>query len=225
MASPIRQPRIAIPGRLTRAFYRRPPITVARGLLGTTLVRMIDGHRLAGIIVETEAYLGRRDAAAHSFGGRHTPRNHSMYLDGGHAYVYFTYGMHHCVNVVTQAEGVPTAVLIRAIEPTEGIDRMMALRRSTTRSTSPHADRLCAGPARLCQAMAIDRSLDRHDLVTGDRLFLQIASRPPTLAPPDPTARAAFRVTRSRRIGIDYAGDWAHRLLRFHITHSPFVSR
>src|SRR4051812_30322018 len=106
-----------MPQRVTRAFYRRDPVTLAKALLGQRLVRVLEGRRLTGIIVETEAYLGISDMAAHTYSGRRTARVASMWLDGGHAYVYFTYGMHYCLNVVAGTAGDPVAVLLRALEP------------------------------------------------------------------------------------------------------------
>lgn len=197
-----------MPDRLTRVFYRRGPATVARSLLGHKLVRVTDGVRAAGIIVETEAYLGVQDRAAHTFNGRRTPRNETMWGDGGHCYVYFTYGMHHCVNVVTGSEGQPVAVLLRALEPVEGVE-MMAERRNRTQD-------LCSGPGRLCQALAIDRSLDGVDLVSGSGLFIE---RVPRRRSP------IAKIARTSRIGVDYAGEWAKKPLRFHIRDNPHISR
>jgi len=194
---------------LNRRFFRREPVALAKALLGRTLVRVLDdGTRLAGRIVETEAYLGSEDRAAHSYGGRRTARNESMYLDAGHAYVYFTYGMHWCMNVVAERPGVPTACLLRAIEPLEGLDLMRAHRQR-------HAETdLCSGPAKLAQALRIDRSLDGVDLVTDSRLFLERGR-----------AIAAQRIAVASRIGVGYAGDWALRPLRFYIAGNPHVSR
>ncbi|MEX2213760.1 MAG: DNA-3-methyladenine glycosylase [Phycisphaeraceae bacterium] len=198
--------------RLARPFFRRSPITIARALLGQRLVRLLeDGTRLAGLIVETEAYLGIPDRAAHTFGGRRTVRNASMWRDGGHAYVYFTYGLHFCMNVVAQVEGKPTAVLLRALEPTEGIDRMRNHRGPNTKRDRD----LCSGPAKLCQAMKIDRALDGVDLVTSDMLFIeQVRSR----------ALPSNRIEVTPRIGIHYAGDWAMKPLRFHLKDCDHVS-
>ncbi len=197
--------------RLQRSFYRRDAITVARELLGCTLVRTINGQRLAGCIVETEAYLGIIDAAAHTYRGRRTARNESMYLDGGHAYVYFTYGMHHCVNVVAGVVDEPVAVLLRAIEPMTGLDQMRQ-RRPKARNDAA----LCSGPGKLCQAFAIDRSLNGTDLTTSDAMFIEQSLVP--FAPP-------LRIDASRRIGVDYAGSWARRLLRFTVRGSEHISR
>jgi DNA-3-methyladenine glycosylase len=199
--------------RCGRAFFAGDPRRLARRLLGQRLVRVLDdGTRLAGIIVETEAYLGVKDRAAHSFGGRRTPRNEVMYGPPGTAYVYFTYGMHWCLNAVSGREGEPTAVLIRALHPTEGLERMRAHRRLGPGSS----DRaLCSGPARLCQALEIDRSLNGIDLASDGRLFVERARR---------RVIAPHGLGASPRIGVGYAGAWAARHLRWFIKASPHVS-
>ncbi len=193
--------------RLPRSFYRRDVVRVARALLGQRLVRIFRGQRLAGLIVEVEAYLGIPDQAAHTYDGRRTPRNQTMWGDGGHAYVYFTYGMHHCVNIVAGEVEKPVASLVRALEPVEGLDVMRRRRK--------RAD-LCSGPAKLTQALAIDRRLDGADLVTGRDLFIErVRNR----------ALPASRIGVSPRIGIDYAGEWKNKPLRFFIRDNPHVSR
>ncbi|UCD74135.1 MAG: DNA-3-methyladenine glycosylase [Phycisphaerales bacterium] len=198
-----------LPERFTE--FDSDPETLARRLLGQRLVRILDGVRLAGIIVETEAYLGLEDRAAHTFNGLRTARNESMYLPGGHAYVYFTYGMHHCLNVVCGAAGEGVAVLIRAIEPTEGLAEMRARRRAARKDTD-----LCSGPAKLTQALGIDRTLDGANLLQSHILLLErLRSR----------ALPESRIVRSPRVGVTYAGDWARRPLRFHIRKNRFVSR
>ncbi|MCC6681845.1 MAG: DNA-3-methyladenine glycosylase [Phycisphaeraceae bacterium] len=201
--------------RPARSFFRRDPVALARALLGQRLVRVLDdGRRLAGTIVETEAYLGLNDAAAHTYRGRRTTRNASMWLDGGHTYVYFTYGMHYCCNVVAQTPGRPTAVLLRAIEPTEGLDLMFERRPAAKHPQNPR--NLCSGPAKLCAALDIDRNLDGEDLQTSSRLFIeQLRAR--TL----PAAAIAV----SPRIGVDYAGAWAQKPLRFFCRDNLYVSR
>jgi DNA-3-methyladenine glycosylase len=194
--------------------YHGDTTTVARRLLGQRLVRMLDGQpplRLAGLIVEVEAYLGPEDRAAHTFGGRRTRRNASMYLPAGHAYVYFTYGMHHCLNVVCGPVDVGTAVLIRALEPTEGLEAM-ASRRPKARKEED----LCSGPARLTQALAIDRALDGVDLCSDTRLFIERARR---------RVLPVSRIVASPRIGVGYAGPWADRSLRFTVRGSRHLSR
>jgi DNA-3-methyladenine glycosylase len=200
--------------RLTRRFFRRDPISLARALLGQTLVRILDdGSRLAGRIVETEAYLGAEDAAAHSYKGRRTDRVKSMYLDGGHAYVYFTYGMHHCLNIVADRAGTATACLLRAIEPLEGLETMRRNRAVKIPAAKLKDAHLGSGPAKLAQALAIDRRLDGEDLVTSARLFLERGR-----AVPDP------RIVAAPRIGVGYAGEWAHKPLRFFEAGNAHVS-
>jgi DNA-3-methyladenine glycosylase len=185
--------------RLTRRFYRRDPVTLAKALLGQILVRRLDdGQALTGRIVETEAYLGIPDKASHSYGGRRTKRNESMYLDGGHAYVYFVYGMHWCFNVVSDRKEVPTAVLIRALVPVQGVDQMKRRRRKARELE------LCSGPAKLAQALAIDRSLDGIDLATSDSLYVARGR----------TTQGAGIIATSR-VGVSYAENWARRRLRF----------
>lgn len=180
--------------RLPRSFYARDTLTVARALLGKHLVRRLGGRRLIGRIVETEAYQGPEDLAAHSARGR-TPRNAVMFGPPGFAYVYFVYGFWHCLNVVTEAEGIPHAVLLRAVEPVAGI-----------------SDRTW-GPGLLCRAMDIDRTLNGADLC-GDELWIE--------APAAPTPRV--EVGRASRIGVDYAGVWATRPWRFFDRRSAYVS-
>jgi len=173
------------------------PVTVARRLLGQRLVRVLDGVRVAGTIVEVEAYLGAPDRAAHSFGGRRTARNESMYLPGGHAYVYFTYGMHHCFNVVCGPPG-------------EGLAAMFARRPAARRTRD-----LCRGPARLTQALAVDRGLDGIDLRTSKVLYLERLRH---------RALPGHRIATTARVGVAYAGAWARRRLRFLINGSEYVS-
>ena len=197
--------------RLPRKFFRRDPVTVARSLLGQRLVRRLDGQRLAGTIVEVEAYLGIPDKAAHTCGGRRTARNESMWGDGGHAYVYFTYGMHHCLNVVAGEAGHPVAVLVRALEPVEGIHLMEAHRAKAKRLRD-----LCSGPGKLCQALAVTRALDGTDLVEGDDLFIEQVRR---------RAHRSAEIVVGPRIGIGYAEEWVDRPLRFHLRDNPHVSR
>lgn len=183
---------------LPRSFYRRPSVEVARDLIGRLLVRRLDGAALVGRIVEAEAY-GPDDPASHSYRGE-TPRNRSMFGPPGHAYVYRSYGVHHCLNAVSLP---PTAVLIRALEPLEGLERM------SRRRGVDHPRLLCAGPGRLCQALGIDLSLDGMDLTAGEGLWIA-------------RGRPAEVVVATRRIGISVAVD---RPWRFVEAGSRFASR
>jgi DNA-3-methyladenine glycosylase len=195
--------------RLPREFYTRSNVvTVARDLLGNLLVVPADnGKRVSGRIVEVEAYRGPQDRAAHSYGGRRTKRTETMYGIGGTAYVFFVYGMYNQFNVVTNIEDVPHAVLIRALEPVEGID----LIRKRRRFLSNH--NLTNGPGKLCLALGIDRRLDGADLL-GDRVWLEEGEHVPR-----------SRIMSGPRIGIDYAEEWIHKPWRFWIRNNPFVSR
>lgn len=144
--------------RLSRSFFARPTLQVARELLGQRIVRVeTDGQRLCGMIIETEAYIGTQDLGCHARVGR-TARNDSMWGPPGHVYVYFTYGMHWMLNFVTEPEGSPAAVLIRGLVPVEGLERMQSRRPGRI------ARELTDGPAKLCQSLGIDRTFDGHDL-------------------------------------------------------------
>jgi DNA-3-methyladenine glycosylase len=193
---------------LPRRFYLQPTLGVARALLGKILVHDGPDGLTAGRIVEVEAYRGPRDRAAHSRGGHRSARNEVMYGPPGHAYVYFIYGMHHCVNVVTQRRDVPEAVLIRALEPVAGLDLM---RRRRGLQSAP-AWRLCRGPGALCTALGIARRDNGADLVRG---ALRIVSG---------TAVPGRDVRRTPRIGVAYAGPHAALRWRFLVTGSLAVS-
>jgi DNA-3-methyladenine glycosylase len=195
---------------LPTSFYRRPAEEVARDLLGRYLVRELEGERLVLRLVETEAYLGGPDRASHAWGGRRTVRNESLYLPGGHAYVYFIYGMHWCLNAVTGEADIGSAVLLRAGEPVEGEARMVENRR-WTRKVRPGD--LAGGPGKLCQALAIDRSLDAVRL---DRGPLRITAG-------ESVEESA--IVAGPRIGVDYAGEAAAWPLRFAVRGNPHVSR
>jgi DNA-3-methyladenine glycosylase len=180
---------------VSREYFRRDTVRVARSLLGAWLARRYRGRWYGGRIVETEAYLGARDRAAHSWGGRRTRRVEPMYADGGHLYVFLVYGMHCCANVVTRRAGVPEAVLLRAAE---GPDRAPA--------------RLLSGPGRLCAALGITTAWSGADLLGGGPIrILRGRGRRPSIAV-------------SPRIGVDYAGEAAAWPLRFYDRGSKAVS-
>lgn len=187
---------------LPREFYSRSTPLVAKDLLGRDLVRRLRGLCLEGKIVEVEAYGGSDDPASHAFRGR-TPRNQVMFGEPGLAYVYFTYGMHYCLNVVTEKEGVPGAVLIRALEPLRGIESMRK-RRRTSQLVS-----LANGPARLTHAMAITRKHNGIDMTVPGELFVSAADNPTP------------RIVTSTRIGIRLGRE---KPWRFHIEDNAYVS-
>lgn len=188
--------------RLRRNFFERYTPTVAKELLGCRLVRVTGGMRVAGVIVETEAYRGSGDPASHAFRGR-TKRNEVMFGPAGYAYVYFTMGAHYCLNVTTERRGTPAAVLIRAIEPVEGLDEM----RKNRGVDDPQ--RLAAGPGNLTRALKIDRELNGEDMVRSERLFIERGG-------------GTGDVGVSSRVGISSGTSlkW-----RFYLRESPFVSR
>lgn len=197
-----------LPSPLPKAFYKDDTVLVARALLGCVLWRIIDGEVLAGRIVETEAYLGANDLASHARRGLRSARNEAMYLEGGHAYVYFTYGMHYCMNVVTGETDVAEAVLLRALQPLHGIDRM---KRSRTRARTEYD--LANGPGKLCQALEIDKSLNGHSLRSADFF---ISKRDMVIDDRD--------IAVGPRIGVDYAEDATHWPLRFFFAGNRYVS-
>lgn len=180
--------------KLPRTFYDRDTITVAKDLLGKYLVRCCNGVERIGKIVEVEAYLGPHDLAAHSAKGL-TERTKVMFGAPGHAYVYMIYGMYHCMNVVTEKEGHASAVLLRALEPIQ------------------HIDRRTQGPGLLCQAMEIDKRLNAFDLLS-DTFYIA-----------EKLDVEAFSIIKRPRIGVDYAKHWARRLLRFYIKGNKYISR
>jgi DNA-3-methyladenine glycosylase len=180
--------------KLPRSFYNRDTCLVARELLGKCLVHVTEGIERVGRIVEVEAYLGPHDLAAHSCRGL-TVRTKVMFGPPGHAYVYMIYGMHHCMNVVTEPEGHGSAVLLRALEPVNNV-----MGRS-------------GGPGLLCRAMEIDKRLNGQDLIS-ETLYI---AAPPATEP--------VTIVERPRIGVGYAGDWANKPLRFYIQDNPFVSK
>jgi len=180
--------------KLPRSFYARDTAEVARDLLGKHLVHVVDGVARVGRIVETEAYIGAHDLAAHSSKGI-TARTRVMFGPPGFAYVYLIYGMYHCVNVVTECAGHGSAVLLRALEPVRNVEGKTS------------------GPGLLCKAMGIDLQLNAHDLLSDD---FYVA---------DDNAPKSWTIVARPRVGVDYAGEWAGRELRFYIEGNPWVSR
>ncbi len=192
--------------KLPRTFFDRPTLDVARDVIGKFLVRRKRGQITAGRIVEAEAYLGHPDAASHA--SRKDPRRaRIMFGPPGFAYVYMVYGMYYCLNLVTESDGQAGAVLVRAVEPAEGVELMRR-----RRGKSMPDRNLTSGPGKLCQALAVDLALNGVDLC-GEDLWLE---------------DRGFRVERIEtgpRIGVDYAGEWAKKPWRFWEAGNPFVSK
>ncbi len=182
--------------KLSRKFFERPTELVARELLGKVLVRKIGRKKLAGKIVETEAYIGPHDLACHASKGK-TERTKTMFESAGTWYVYFIYGMYHCLNIVTEAKDYPSAVFIRALEPLENI--------------SGQTD----GPAKLCRALKIDNNLNSTSVVSkSSKLYIEDRKN----------AIPKNKIVSTKRIGVDYAGEWKDKPLRFYIKNNKFVS-
>ncbi|HEV2139515.1 MAG TPA: DNA-3-methyladenine glycosylase [Nitrososphaerales archaeon] len=188
--------------RLRRPFFMRYTPSVAKELLGCRLVRILEHERLAGLIVETEAYRGQRDPASHAFRGR-TKRNEIMFGQAGHAYVYFTMGAHFCLNITTELKETPAAVLIRAIEPVEGVGAMKRNR------GLDDLNGLADGPGKLTKALGIDGDLNGEDIIRSTRLFLERGTKPTV-------------ILASSRVGISAGKSFKWR---FFVQGSQFVSK
>lgn len=179
---------------------------LAKSLLGCVLYHVTPQGVCSGKIVETEAYLGGADKAAHSYNGRRTERNAAMYMKPGTCYVYSVYGMHNCANISSAGEGA--AVLIRALEPLEGIDVMRSRRKSVKKDVE-----LCSGPAKLCKALDVTKTLNKVDVCSCEELWVESSGR------------MVDGITAGPRIGVDYAEDWASKVLRFYITGNKSISK
>lgn len=199
--------------KLDREFYNRDTILVARELLGKVIVHEINGQKLSGKIVEAEAYMGVTDKAAHSYGGRRTSRVEVMYGKPGFAYVFIIYGMYYCFNTVTREEGTPQAVLIRAVEPIEGIDLMAENRfkKPYNQLTKSQIKNLTNGPGKLCGALLIDKAQNGEDLC-GDKLYIEEGDN------------EKFNIIAAKRVGIDYAEEAKDYPWRFYIEDNKYVS-
>lgn len=198
--------------KLERSFYERNTLIVAQELLGCVLIHITPEGATKGRIVETEAYMGPEDKGAHSYGGRHTPRMDPLYKTGGFAYIYQLHGYNYCINVVTQKENIPQAVLIRAIEPIEGIE-LMIHRRNIDISTKSKFKNLTNGPSKLCKAMDIDTSLNGIDLY-GNEVFITSGTG----------LKDDEEIVSTKRINIDYAEEYKDKKWRFLLKGNEFVS-
>ena len=196
--------------KLNYAFYQQENVVeLAVQLLGKQLFTRVDGVVTGGTIVETEAYNGVIDKASHAYNGRFTPRTATMYEAGGISYVYLCYGIHHLFNVVTATKGNPHAVLIRGIEPTEGLEKMLERRKMKSL-----ASRITAGPGALAQALGIDKNLNAKDLL-GDEIWIE----------DNGFVFPSTEIVASPRVGVDYAGDHALLPWRFFVKGNSYVSK
>lgn len=189
--------------KLPREFYIGDTVQIAKNLLGSYLVRILDKQMLAGRITETEAYIGRCDKACHAYQYHYTERTSTMFGPPGHAYIYLIYGMHHCLNLVTEAEGEPSAVLIRGISPVVGVERIQQLRFGDKPMTPARKKSFMNGPGKVCKGLSLDRSFDGIDL-TGDTLYLCDS--------PIDLGLSSLKLPKEKicsgpRIGVDYAEE------------------
>ena len=199
--------------KLSREFYNRDSIIVAKELLGKVLVHEIEGQKISARIVETEAYMGVVDKAAHSYNGKRTPRVEVMYGDPGYSYVFMIYGLHCCFNVVVNEKEIPQAILVRAVEPIHGMEWMAQKRFGKTyeQLTKSQRKSLTNGPGKLCGALSIDRNLNGLDLCD-DVVYIEEGES------------EVFNIVTTKRIGIDYAGEAKDFPWRFYIEGNEYVS-
>ncbi len=201
--------------KLNGSFYRENAVDLSKQLLGKYLVHIVKNEKLIGRIAEVEAYMGYDDKAAHSYKGRRTARTEVMYGEEGHAYVYFIYGMHYCLNVVAAEKEIAQAVLIRAAEPVKGLEHMANYRygKAVEELKKSQVKNLTNGPGKLCKAFNITKELNGEDL-TGDRLFIC----------ENQAQEDSFEIVKAKRIGIDYAEEARDFPWRFYIKDNPYVS-
>lgn len=204
--------------KLDRNFYARDTIQVAKDLLGKYIVHETQYYKLIGKIVEDEAYLGPEDKAAHSYQGHRSQRNDVMYGPAGYAYVFVIYGRNCCMNVVTESESIPQAVLIRALEPIYDINKMALFRYGIDTDNIMKLDKqsvkyLTNGPGKLCRALNIDRSSNGKDLCNSSIYIMENEEEAP------------FETIASKRVNIEYAEEYKHKLWRFYIKDNKFISK
>jgi len=195
--------------KLDYDFYQNDAVTTAKDLLGKIIVREINGQKIMTKIVDTEAYMGAEDKASHAYNNKKTKRTKTMFGKGGLAYIYLIYGMYHCFNVVTAVKDDPHAILIRAVEPVEGLE----LIKKNRNIKSSNLEDLTNGPGKLSQALKIDKSLDGCDLVKSNKLYLLDQEN------------NDFKVVAAPRVNIDYAEEYKDKLWRFYIRGNKFISK
>lgn len=193
---------------MNRDFFRQGAVNLAKELLGKKIIRKINGKTIESIITETEAYVGPEDKGSHAYNNRRTKRTETMFKDGGYAYIYLIYGMYNCLNVVCSIKNKPEAVLIRSIQPLNNLDFIKENR--NIKSKKIHE--LTNGPGKLCQALKIDTRLDGIDLLNNKELFIE-------------DKYSNHEIISSKRINIDYAEEYVHKLWRFYIKNNKFISK
>ena len=204
--------------KLSRQFYSRDAREVSIDLLGKILVHDINGIKLKGRIVETEAYIADLDKASHAYGGRRTARTEALYGKPGISYVFSIYGLYYCFNVITKEEESAEGVLVRALEPVDGLDEIARLRFKTSydKLTKLQVKNLTSGPSKLCMALNITKENNMEDLC-GDKLYIEYDKNE------DPNNK--FEIVHTKRIGIDYAEEAKDFLWRYYIKDNPYVSK
>lgn len=209
--------------KMSKDFFIRDALTVAKDLLGKFLVTEINGVIVSGKIVETEAYIARLDKASHAYGGRKTNRVMPLYAEGGISYVYFIYGKYFCFNVITGQENDAQGVLIRALEPIDGLDIMSKNRfnKNYIDLTKKQILNLTSGPSKLCMALNIDRQMNQKDLMSNE---IYIAQKEETKDEQEGKFNDKEQIVECRRIGIDYAEEAINFPWRFYIKNNPYVS-
>lgn len=200
---------------INKEFYNRSAVDVAKDLLGKVLVREVDGKILKGKIVETEVYIGESDKACHAYNGRRTKRTEPLYGEGGISYIYFIYGLYHCLNVVTREENIAEAVLIRALEPLNEFDYISQIRykKDFNELTKTQIKNLANGPSKLCLAYLIDKNLNEDKLYEKGELYIEEHES------------EDFEIVETKRIGIDYSEEAKDFLWRFYIKNNNFISK
>lgn len=194
---------------LSENFYKTDALKLAQDLLGKLLIRNTDEGQIVCRIIETEAYMGVTDKAAHSYGGKRTARTKTMYLPGGHAYVYFIYGMHYCLNIIANEIDIPEGVMIRAVQPISGLE----LIRENRGRTLVKIEDFTNGPGKLCKSMKIDKELNGECLYMSKNLYLE------------DDGYSGFNIIACPRINIDYAEEYKEKPWRFFIEGNPYISR
>ncbi|EGT3615067.1 DNA-3-methyladenine glycosylase [Clostridium perfringens] len=203
--------------RLNKDFFNRDTLIVAKELLGKILVRKIDGVILKGKIVETEAYIGAIDKASHAYGGKRTNRTETLYAEPGTVYVFSIYGMYYCLNLISEEKDVAAGVLIRGIEPLEGIEKMSQLRykKNYEELSNYEKKNFSNGPSKLCMALGIDKRDNCINTISSEELYVE----------EDFLNKEVFSIVESKRIGIDYAEEAKDFLWRFYIKDNKFISK